>query len=299
MKKFIGLLVVSFLVMGLMGCGEKIESRNYYYSPTWTNLGKILYLYGLESVRKDALGTQLSSSYSETLMAMNIFGTDEAQFFATTDEPAYAMSYSPVRDYVAYLTEKVGNEYYKIVIRKVTTEAYTGMQKVVLLFSPKKVRSFDWSDDGNKIVYCTSNEVRVRNWDDYNGTTDVLVTSESELKFVSWKYGKRIAFTYGSPEVMSLVYEDGSNRINLPAASVSCPQISAVNTNEVYGIANGAYCLVDASSSSPAIVEVLTNFKGELPRLSPDAKYVVYSKKDEDSGIYLLNINAKSETKIK
>ena len=287
------LLVISLLT----GCGEKIESTSYYYNPSWTNAGRIIYIYGLESIRKDAIGTNLGSSYAETVMTMNLSGTDESFVFAVDDEPPYAMSYSPNREYVAYLTQKVGEEYYKIVIRSTSTEAYTAMQKTVFLFSPKKVRSFDWSDDGDKIVYCTSDEVRVRAWNNY-GTTDTLVTSEADLKFVSWKYGKRIAFTHGSPEVLSLIYEDRSGRVDLPAAaSVSFPQISPTNTDEVYGILGNSYYQVKISSLTTS--EILADFKGALPRISPDGKYAVYSKVGENSGIYLLDIDRRSEIKIK
>lgn len=295
------LCTLSFALV-LAGCGERYESTVYYYSPTWARDGKIVFIHGLQSVKKDALGTQTGSTYTEAVMSMTSAGASEALLFDTTGTPPYQMSCSPSRDYVAYLDNLNSGLFGKVVIRNISpTSPHTGLEKIELLFSPG-IKAFDWSDDGNKIVYCTTQEVRIRDWNDYTGTTDALVTAESNLEFVSWRYGTRIAFvrTSGSDKVLSLIYSSGAGRLNLSAAaSVDKPSVSASNTNEVFGIAGGSYCKVDTSAASPATTEVFANFKGQLPRLAPAADKAVYGKTGETSGIYLLDIAAKTETQVK
>jgi len=280
----------------ITGCGERIESTSYYYGPSWTKDGAIIYIYGLQSIRKDAIGTQLSATYTETVMTMNAQGSNETTLFPVDTSP-WMLNCSPSRQYVGYLVEKVGDSYYKLVIRSTSLEAGRRMDESVILFSPERVRAFDWSPSGDKIVYCTSSEVRVRNWNEYNGVSDQLVTAEADVKFVSWKYGNLIAFTYGSPEALSLISEDGLTRKDLPGLAVSYPQILPADTNIIYGINEGKLCKV---TISPATSEVVVeNFKGNLPQISPDGKYLVYDKVGEESGIYLLDLTTKAETKIK
>lgn len=251
---------------------------------------------------KDILGSQLGSSYSEYVATMHADGTGESSsLFDATGAPPYAMSCSPSRSYVAYMDDLRSGLYGKIVIRNITAESYTGMQDVELLFNPS-IKSFDWSADGNKLVYSTTQEVRLRDWNDFVGTTDTLVTSESNLEFVSWKYGGRVAFVYtaasGTARHLSLVYSDGSARTDIAASSaIDKPQISSSNTNEVYGIAGSSY--VKVTVTTYASTEVAANFSGEMPYLSPNADKVVYSKSGESSGIYVLDIAAGTETKVK
>jgi len=161
------------------------------------------------------------------------------------------------------------------------------------------LKSFDWSNDGNSIVYCTTTEVHTMN---LSGGNDTRVTAESDISFVSWKYGSRIAFVHGpaTQEILSLIYPDKSGQVDLAiAASVDLPQISSSNTNEVYGLAGGSYCKVDVSIGTPVTTEVKANFSGALPRLSPTADKVVYSKSGESTGIYLLDVAGGTETKVK
>lgn len=289
------------LVVGcLVGCGERIESTRYYYSPSWTRDGNVIYIGGLRSVSKDILNSQLSSSYTEYVATMNSSGTEiSSSLFSATGAPPYYMSCSPTRDYVAYLDDLRSGSFGKVVIRNITTESYTGMKDMELLFDPK-IKSFDWSNDGNTIVYCTTQEVRTRDWNDFTGSSDALVTSESNLEFVSWKYGDRIAFvhTSGSNKLLSLISAEGSARVDLAAASsVDKPQISSGNTSEVYGIAAGSYVKVNVNTG--ATTEVSSSFSGMTPRLSPDAAKIIYSKSGEETGIYVLVIAAGTETEIK
>jgi Tol biopolymer transport system component len=119
---------------------------------------------------------------------------------------------------------------------------------------------------------------------------------------VAWKYGNRIAFSYlsGSDNLLSLINSDGSGRKDIAAgASVSYPQISSANTNEVYGISTTTYAKVDVSAVSPARTVIKSGFNGLHPSISPDGSKVAYSKSGEDSGIYLLDLTAGTETKIK
>lgn len=152
-----------------------------------------------------------------------------------------------------------------------------------------------------KLVYCTTQEVHTVN---FNGTGDVLVTAEANLESVTWRYGGRIAFVHSTAagKVLSLIYPDKSGRADKAVnASVDKPQISSLDTNEVYGIAGGSYCKVNVNAATPATAEVYANFKGDLPRLSPAADKVVYSKTNENSGIYVLDLSVtpKVESKIK
>jgi hypothetical protein len=297
-KKFLvgmGLSVaVVALVCVLASCGERAESTKYYYGPSLTRGGSVIFVLGLQSVRKDFIGTQLGSSYNESVNTMDTAGAGEAYLFDATGAPPYGMSCSPTTDYVGYLDDLRDNLFRRIVLRNIGSGAHSGLDKVELAFNPG-IKSFDWSSDGTRLVYCTTNEVRTVKLD---GTADTLVVAAADLTFVSWKNGGRIAFVHGG--LLSLIYADGTGRLDLTAGgSVNKPQISATNTSEVYGLAGGSYCKVDVSAGSPATTEVLASFKGESPRLAQAADLVVYSKSGEQSGIYVLNLAAKSETKIK
>jgi len=295
-------LGIVILMLGLVvaGCGERTENASYYYGPAWTNGGKVIFTKTLQSTRKDFLGSQLGSSYTDSVMTMTAAGADESFLFDVTGAPPWEMSNSPANDYVAYLGNLENGLFGKIIIRNIAAGAHSGLEKVELIF-PSGIKSFDWSDDGKKLVYCTSQEIHTIKID---GTGDSIVTTQAKLEFVTWKYGSKIAFVYtsGANKILSLISENGTGRNNLSAsASVDMPQISSADTDIIYGIAGGSYCSVDVSAGTPATVEVLSNFKGELPRLSPDASKVAYSKTGEQSGVYVLDLSVtpKTETKVK
>ncbi len=295
------LLVVSLLA----GCGLKSESAYYYYSPSWVRDGKIILIGATETKEKDTFGAQIGSSYTEYVITINSTGTDESPLlFDATGAPPYNMSCSPTGeygDYVAYMDGRRNNLFSKIIIRNISLEAFTGLDMLELNFA-NKIKSFDWSSDGTKIVYCTTTEVRMRDWNDFTGTPDTLVTAESDLQFVSWKYGGRIAFIYSSAEALrlGLIYPDGSGRLDLAAAaSVDYPQVSATNTNEVFGIKGTSYGKVDVSVDTPAFTPILASFGGSLPRLSPDSTKVTYSKIGQSTGIYVLTVATEVEEQIK
>lgn len=299
MKKRIVGLVVSLLVVGSLtvGCGERTETTRYYYSPGWTNDGRIIFIGATKSVNKDILGGQLSSSYTEYVQTIYPSGTGESSsLFDVTGAPPNAMSCSPTRAYVAYLSELRSGLYGKIIIRSITAEAFTGMTEFELNFYPK-IKSFDWSDDGNQIVYCTTSEVKVRDWNDFNGSTEQTVTSEADLDFVSWMYGNRIAVVSSSKGTF-LINSNGTNRDALVGSGVviDIPQISP-DATKVYGVMGNSY--VEVTISSGATSEVAASFTGELPRISPDGSMVTYSKSGEDSGIYIMYTAGGTEETVK
>ena len=290
-----GILIFGFI---LSSCSEIIESRYFYYSPSWTRDGKIIFIKGLQSTKKSATGSQLSSTYTQTLMTMSAAGTNETVLFDVTDAIPYSVSYTPTADYIAYLDGLRNGLFSKIVVKNIGAPPHTGLENAELLFSPGIV-SFDWSNDGTRFVYCTTNEVRLIN---INGTGDSLITGETDLSYVTWKYGTKIAFvhTAGANTILSLINSDGTGRVDLsPAAAVDKPQISSVNNNIIYGLAGGSYCSVDLSAGTPGTTEVSGNFSGNLPFLSPDGSAAVYSKTGQESGIYLLNISTEVESIIK
>ncbi|MDD5594461.1 MAG: hypothetical protein PHG97_06965 [Candidatus Margulisbacteria bacterium] len=295
---FLGCLLLLVAVAGLIGCGIRTENTSYFYSPGWTAGGNIIFIKGLQSVSKDIIGSQTGSSYTESVTTMTAAGAGETFWFDVTGAPPHAMSCAPTgTEYVAYMDQQDGATglFGKVIIRNIAAGTHSGLEKVELSFSPG-IKSFDWSSDATRIVYCTTQEVRTIKLD---STGNTLVTAESNLSFVTWKYGARIAFVHGSPSILSLIYADGTGRLNLAAAaSVTKPQISAGNTNEVLGIAGGSFCSVNVSGT-PATTEVFAGFGGDLPRLNPAADTVTYSKAGESSGIYLLNLSAKTESKLK
>ena len=299
MKKIIVVSCLLLVVSLIAGCGERTETARYYYSPSWVRDGKIIFIGATESVRKDILNSQLGSSYTEYILTIYPTGTDESDsLFDVTGAPPYAMSCSPTNDYVAYMDDLRSGLYGKIVIRNIAAGQHEGLEKVELVFSPG-IKSFDWSDLGTELVYCTTQEVRTV---DIDGTNDTLVTAEAKLEFVTWKYGSNIAFVSSQEagKVLSLIDPNTKARTDvLVAASVDLPQISAANTNIVYGIAGGSFCSVEATAGSPSTTEVKASFTGELPRLSPDASMVTYSKSGEDSGIYVLDVATGIETTVK
>ena len=302
-KLKIGYLLVigiwALVITALCGCGEIQTNNRYFYSPAWTRGGAVIYVAALETIGKDILGNRLSYSYAEYVQTIYPAGTGESSvLFTVTSDPAYQMSCSPTGDYVAYMGSLDSGVYGKITIRNIsTTSPHTGLEEAALKFSPG-ISSFDWSSDGTKIVYIQSGQIRMRNWNDFTGATDVLVATVTGLASLSWQYGSRIA--YATASVTSLIYSDGTGQLNLPAAAfVSVPQVLSTNTQEVFGLAGTAFCSVDASAGSPATVEVKASFTGLLPRLSPDGTTAVYSKSGETTGIYLLNLATGVETKLK
>ena len=303
MKQIVVVSCLLLVVSLISGCGERTESTRYYYSPSWTKDGKIIAIGASQVVNRDVLGSQLGSTYTEYVFTIYPSGTGESSsLFDATGAPPYYMSCSPNRGYVAYLDELRNGLFDKITIRSISAESSTIMEEFVLNFD-NPIKSFDWSSDGDQIVYCTTQEVRLRNWNDFVGA-DTLVTAESNLSFVSWQYGGRIAFVSSpaSVETLSLIYSDGSGRLDLTGeAFVDLPQISSSNTNEVFGKVRASYCKVDISVVPPTTSEVKTSFTGVLPRLSPDATQIVYSKTGETSGIYVyvMDVTPEAETEIK
>ena len=75
MVRFFVVVSCLLLAVSLLGCSEKIENSYFYYGPGWTRLNKVAFITGLQSVRKDAIGTQLGSTYTETLTTMEADGT--------------------------------------------------------------------------------------------------------------------------------------------------------------------------------------------------------------------------------
>jgi WD40 repeat protein len=299
MKKVIVVSCLLLVVSLLVGCGERTETSRYYYSPSWTNDGRIIFIGGTKSVDKDILGSQLSSSYSEYVKTIYPSGTQESQaLFGVTEDPAYAMSCSPNRAYVAYLSELRSGEYGKIIIRSITTEAFTGMKVTELTFYPR-IKSFDWSSNGDQIVYCTSSEVKIRDWNDFNGSTEQVVTSgETNLNFVSWKDGNQIAFV-STLEGTFMINSNGTGRKELVGVGVVVdkPQVSSAAANPVYGIMGSTY--VEVTVSTGATSEVASSFSGVLPRISPDGDMVTYSKSGEDSGVYIMYTATGTEETVK
>lgn len=296
----LGLLIIALGVSAQLvgGCGEQVESTAFFYKPTWTREGKIVFVKGLQSVKKDFIGAQTGSSYAESVNIMSATGTEEKYLFDATTATPYRMTCSPAGDYLAYLDDLSGELFYKLVIRNISSAAHSGLETVEIVFT-RGIASFDWSSDGTKLVYCTTQEVRTVGTD---ATGDALVVADTGLEFVAWKNGAQIAFVrkVGSDKILSMINPNGSGRKDLPAAaSVDLPQISAVNNNLIYGIAGGKYCSVDVSVGSPATTEVLADFKGDLPRLSQAADKIVYSKVGEKSGIYVSGLSSKQEDQIK
>ena len=166
------------LAAGLLaGCGLKTETSNYYYSPSWTRAGSIIFVGETSSTSKDILGSQISSSYSKYVATVFPSGTGEsASLFNATDAVPCAMTCSPSSEgqYVAYGDELRSDLYRKVVIRNISTSTHSGLETVELAFNPG-IKSFDWSNDGTKIVYCTTQEVRTVNID---GSGDTLVVAK-------------------------------------------------------------------------------------------------------------------------
>ncbi|OGC02822.1 hypothetical protein A3H38_06340 [candidate division WOR-1 bacterium RIFCSPLOWO2_02_FULL_46_20] len=295
------LIVFLLPVLLVAGCGQKLETTKYFYSPTWLKDGRVIFVGLSETATKDMLGSQLGSTVTEYVTTIYPSGTGEgSSLFETTNNTPQDMTCSPTIEahYAAYMDELRNGLFGKIVIRNVTTTLQTGLGRAELNFSPG-IKSFDWTSGGRELVYCTTQEIRLVAVD---GTNDRLVTPESNLEFVSWKYGGRIAFTTsgeGTTRVLSVIYPNGLNRTTLATGvSVQYPQISAANTNEVYGILSGAYVKVDVNTSTTTKI-VASGFTGNLPRLSPAADKIVYDKAGEASGVYVLDVATGTETAIK
>lgn len=301
--KNIKLLMVFMLLLltavVIVGCGASTQSSSYFYAPSWTRGGAIIFTGELSSSSKDWWGGQTSASFSQYVRTIYPAGTGESSsLFDTTSNPPYAMVCSPVTDYVAYGNDLRSGLYRTIVVRNISTATHTGLEITELAFNPG-VKAFDWSNDGTKLVYCTSTEVRTIN---INGSADTLVLADTNLEFVAWQYGGRIAFirTVSSVPRLSLIYPDGTGRLDLAAAvSVNYPQVSSSNTSEVFGLSDGGLAKVSNIDTSPALTVLKANSNASLPRLSADAKYLTYSKSTESTGIYFFDVTTLAETKVK
>lgn len=301
MKIFM-LVFVLLLVVGMISsCGIRTETANYYYSPSWTRANSIIYIGQTSSSSKDILGSQLSSSYTEWVKTIYPSGTGESSvLWDATDMPPYAMTCSPATDYVAYGDNLRSGLYRTIVIRNISTGTHSGLDLVELAFNPG-VKSFDWNNDGTKLVYCTSTEVRTV---DIDGGNDALVTDEANLEFVSWKYGTRIVYvrTAGSSKECAMINSSGAGKRVL--GNLDLGQVSGANTNEVYGIRETAtateFWQADVSGGTTVFSQVTApTVQAVLPRLSPNGAMFAYSKSNETSGVYVLNIATGTEEAVK
>lgn len=298
MKKILLFTCLLLVVALLSGCGLRTDTNRYYYSPTWTRDSQILHIVTTQTVDKDIFGSQLDSDSTDFLQTIYPTGTGESPaLFETTGSLPSLLTCSPNSDYVAYADNLISGLYRKIVVRNISLAVHSGVEHLELAFNPGIV-SFDWSNSGTSLVYCTPDEIRII---DLEGT-DTLVLEEDNLVNVSWKYGSRIAFvrTVGSSRRLSLVNPDGSGRLDLTAsASVDYPQISAVDTSLVYGINQGDLARVDVDAVTPAIQVFGSDFPGDRVRLSPDATTLTYSKAGEKSGIYIMDIASGVETQVR
>jgi hypothetical protein len=294
-----GILILGFV---LSGCGGTISNNLFYGNSSWTVDGNIICLKVLESTSKDLFGSQTGQTITDGITVMSAAGTGETTKFDVTSDLPYSMTCAPTTattQYVAYLngldapTQLFGG----ILVRSLSSGQK--LNTVQLNFTPG-IRSCDWSNTGSQLVYCTATEVHIVNLD---GTGDTaVVTGLTNAVFVAWKYGTKIAYvhTVGGNTILSLVNANGTGNVNMAAnASVEKPQISSANTNLIYGISGSSYCSVDVSAGTPTTTEVVANFKGALPRINATGDKVTYSKTTEDTGIYVLDLGTKVETKIK
>ncbi|MCU0641165.1 MAG: hypothetical protein MUC35_03635 [Candidatus Margulisbacteria bacterium] len=289
--------IVGFIGLSTMlsGCGERTENSLYYYNPSWLRGGDVVLIKGLQSVRKDVIGTQLGSAYTETLITMDATGANEGVILDVTGNPPYGLSAAPAGDYLVYLDGLRNGLFSKAVILNIAAGTHQGLNKIEMVFNPG-IKAIDWTNVAGKLVYCTTREIRTITLDG----TDTLVATVADLSFVTWKNGTKLAYvhTVGGVDVLSLT--DGVTTTDLPAAAfVDKPQISAANTAMIYGLSGSSYCSVDTSVGSPATTEVLASCKADLPRLNQAGDKVVYDRAGEQTGIYILDLTTKAETKIK
>ena len=298
MKKIFWFACLLLVVALLSSCGLRTDTNRYYYSPTWTRDSQILHIVTTQTVDKDIFGSQLDSDSTDFVQTISLSGTGESPaLFETTGTLPSLLNCSPNSDYVAYADDLISGLYRKIVIQNISLDVHSGIEHLELAFNPGIV-SFDWSNSGTSLVYCTPDEIRLI---DLEGA-DTLVLAQDNLVHVSWKYGSRIAFVYasGSDDLLSMINPDGSGRLDMTAsASVNYPQISAADTSFVYGIYQGDLARVDVDAVAPTLQVFGSDFPGDRVRLSPDATTVTYSKAGETSGIYIMDIASGVETQVR
>jgi hypothetical protein len=287
----------------LTGCGGTTSNTFFYGNSSGTVDGNIIFLKVLETTSKDIFGSQTGSTQTYSISVMTAAGASETAKFDVTNDLPYSMSCAPTTattQYVAYLNNlnAATHLFGGILVRSLSSGQK--LEEVQLSFS-SGIRSFDWSNTGTQLVYCTTTEVHTINLDGTGDTT--VIAGLTNVSFVTWKYGTKIAFvhTVGSDTILSLINANGTGQVDMAAAaSVDKPQISSADNNIVYGLAGGSYCSVDVSAGTPATTEVVAGFHGSLPRLDPTGAKATYDKLSiEDSGIYVLDLATKVETKIK
>ncbi len=306
-KMVAGFLLLAGVLLSMLavnGCGGTTYAT-FFGNSTWTADGKVLCLKDLQTTTKDIIGSQTGLAITDSIISVSSTGANETFVFDVTGDLPYSMTVSPTtaaNQFVAYLGTLNGTAgtYGKIVVRNISTGTHRGLDTVTISF-PDGIKSVDWSNTGTQLVYCTTSEVRTVNLD---GTGDTaVITGLTGVSFVGWKYGTKIAYvhTVGSNTILSLINSNGTGNVDLAAsASVSKPQISPANNNHIYGLFGNSFCIVDVSAGTPVTTEVVANFKGSLPRLDPTGAYATYDKLSiEESGVYVLNLSTKAETKIK
>ena len=160
---FLGCLLLLVAVAGLIGCGIRTENTYYFTAQKNDTSGDIIFIKGLQT-------SAIVLSLTNRLFIHGERHDDgrgaghETFWFDVTGRTPHAMSCAPTgTEYVA-LSGPAGRRHR--LIRQGCHPANMhpaapapGLEKTELVFSPG-IKSFDWSSDATRIVYCTTPEVR-------------------------------------------------------------------------------------------------------------------------------------------
>lgn len=262
------------------GCSTNYD-ETYYQGPNWTPEGLIYCQKSVTHYQKDPLGTiTLGTDYS--YVTMDTDGNNET----TLPYNGYPY-YSPKGTYVALISGKT----ISIIRRSDNQQVYS--------FSPSSdsIESLDWGPDEDKLVYLRNNGgINVVN---INGTGDLNIAVSGEA--IAWKYGNKIVFNYLDSiyTYTSIINYDGSGRQDIiREGRVVDPQVSQIASNEVFGTQGWAYGYININLDPPSFVQLISEFTGYRPKLSPTATKVTYGKL-LDTGIWLINIDGTGLKQLK
>lgn len=284
------------LLLTIVGCSLRNETTNYYYNPAFTRDGKVLFVTERHSSDKDALGSQVASSNAEYLTTIYPAGTGEStSLLDVTDLTPGPLNCSPTGEYVGFLYELRSGAYGKLGIYSISAEAGPWFAERTVTF-PLRIKSFDWSASAEKVIYCTTSEVRVK---DLGSSEDLLITAETGIESVGLKYGMRIVAA-GSSEGIRRCFSillNGTGRVDYVAA-LEQPQINGGNTGEAFGILDGK--LVKINLTSGVTTEIYASFSNiDNFSLSPDGTLAAFSRTNETTGVYVLNLATGSVEAVK
>lgn len=279
-----GKLIVSFLGLGLLtlvmvmmgGCGETQYSSSSYYYPSWLPDGRIV-CWKVVSRWSNALWGRKELGNTAYITAMDADGSNEVNIFEDSGWGG-EITCSPTGEMIGYIAYP----------DKLTIVNADGSNKRVVPNTTAGVKYFDWSPDAAKITYSANDNLYVINID---GANNMQIATSAEA--VAWRVGDFISYGY-----LYVINFDGTNNRYLVAGSD--PQ-NYSSSEIVYLGSDGVYKInIDGSNNT----KLVPNYQRTTLKLSFDNTKIVGGDLitgggSDIGGIWVTNISDGTSTKIR